>query len=189
MNNKQIVVDTKLEMFQYLQIVNDIALEFFNIDGIYQPHIGILNAMRIFYDSCVKESKYNEKYGHDIFDVTDMEEIVKDHDFMVAFNEALKVDSIGFDFGNAYAQALDIVEHKKTSFGNIVDIIYKSITKFIESFHSMVDEDDVNKIVDIANKMSKNEINSDTIVEAYTQSKRFHDVVAEDNSEEINDKD
>lgn len=188
MNNKQIVVNTKLEMFQYLQIVNDIALEFFNIDGNYQPHIGVLNAMRIFYDYCVKESKYDEKYGHDMFDVTDMEEIIKDDDFIFAFNEALKVDSVGFDFGNAYAQALDIVEYKKTSFENIVDIIYKAITNFVESFHSMVEEDEVNKIVDIANKMSKNEINSDTIVEAYTHSKRFHDVVTKDNSKEINDK-
>lgn len=184
MENKQMVINTELEMFEYLQTVNDIALEYFNIDGKYQPHIGILNAMRIFYNLCVKESKYDEEYGHDIFDATDMKEIVVDKDFIDAFNSALMVKGMDFNFGNAYRQALDIVEYKKTSLENTVDIIYKAVMNFVESFNSTVSGDTINTIVDIANKMSNNQINSETIVEAYAQSQRFKDVVAIEKSEE-----
>lgn len=183
MENKQMVVNTELEMFEYLQTVNDIALEYFNIDGKYQPHIGILNAMRIFFNLCVKESKYDEKYGHDIFDATDMEEIVADKDFIVAFNCALIPKDVDFTFGNAYRQALDIVEYKKTSLENTVNVIYKAVMNFVESFNSTVSGDTLNTIVDIANKMSNNQINSKTIVEAYAESQRFHDVITDEKLE------
>lgn len=184
MENKQMVVNTELEMFEYLQTVNDIALEYFNIDGKYQPHIGLLNAMRIFYNLCIKESKYDEKYGHDIFDATDMKEIVADKEFIESFYSTLIVEDMGFNFGNAYKQALDIVEYKKTSLENTVDIIYKAVMNFVEALNSTVSGDTLNTIVDIANKMANGQINSETIVEAYTQSQRFHDVVKAEKTEE-----
>ena len=177
MENKQLVVNTELELFEYLQTVNDIALEYFNIDGKYQPHIGILNAMRIFYNLCVKKSKYDKEYGHDIFDATDMKEIVADKDFIEAFNSALMVKNINYNFGNAYRQALEIVEYKKTSLENTIDIIYKAVMNIIETFNSTINGDTLNTIIDVANKISNNQINSDTVIEAYTQSQRFHDVV------------
>lgn len=183
MSNEKMIVNTELELFEYLQIVNDIALEFFNVDGNYQPHIGTLNAMRIFYNSCVKESKYDEQYGHDIFDSTELEKIIKDKEFISAFNNAIKKESVGFDFANAYSQAIDIVESKKASFDGIIDKINKAVLNLFDSFHNMINEDDINKIVNIANKISANEINSATIVDAYAKSQRFHEVVSDKDSD------
>lgn len=173
MDDKKMVVDTKLEMFPYLQAVNDIALEYFNVDGVYQPHIGVLNAMRIFYNLCVKESKFDDEYGHDIYEATDMEKIVLDEEFMTEFNKAIwNTENIVFTFGNAYQQALDIVECKKISFENTITMISKAITDIIEQFSAAMNEETIDKIVDVANKISDNKINADTIVEAYSQSQQ-----------------
>ena len=173
MNDKKMVVDTQLEMFPYLRAVNDIAIEYFNVDGVYQPHVGVINAMRIFYNLCVKESKFDEEYSHDIYEATDMEKIVLDKEFITEFNNAIwNTTGIGFTFGNAYQQALDIVECKKNSFENTITMLSKAITDIIDQFSTAMNEETIDKIVDVANKISDNKITADTIVEAYSQSQQ-----------------
>ncbi|MCD7891640.1 MAG: hypothetical protein LUG26_07845 [Ruminococcus sp.] len=86
-------VNTKLSLFDYLAMVENIASEFIDEkSGVYQPHIGQLNAMRLFYNFCVTESKFDDKYEHNIVDAEDMEEIVADEEFIEAFNNAIRPD-------------------------------------------------------------------------------------------------
>lgn len=167
MENRKIVINTKLSMVDFLQVVNDIVLEFFSIDGTYQPQIGFLNTMRIFYNACVTESKF-EKY--DIFDALDMEDIVADEEFIDAFNLALKpTHGQRLDFANAYKQAMDIVSNKKTSLNNLIEIIHNMLNTFVNSISEELGEDNIKKIMDIAEKVDTGEITPATIVEAYRQ--------------------
>lgn len=181
MENKKMVVDTNLGIVDFIQVVNDIALEYFNVDGAYQPHIGMLNAMRIFYNICVKESQFDEEYGHDIFDALDMENIVKDKDFINEFTNATVPVCEKLDFANAYIKALDIVENKKTSLNGAIEMIRNMIFEFMDSVDGIFKDENLEKITDIAEKISNGKINADTIVEAYAQSQRLKDVENSEN--------
>ena len=118
MRKQKIVVNTELSMIDYLVMVNDMVLEYFNEDGEYQPHIGMLNVMRLFYNHCVIESKFDTP--HDIIDAMDMEIIVEDDDFLNAFNDAIiplltdehidKVSEIARDVASGKLSAEAIVD-------------------------------------------------------------------------------
>ena len=101
MKTKKMKVNTYIGMVEYLTMVNEIVLEYFDEDGNYQPQIGILNAMRLFYNECVIESKF--ELPHDITDAMDMEIMVTDDEFVNEFNNAIIGDRPGirFDFANA----------------------------------------------------------------------------------------
>lgn len=81
-------VKTELGIIGYVSMVDEIVLEYFNADGEYQPHIGMLNAMRLFYNECVKESKFDEQLAHDNIDAMEMEALVADQEFIEAYNRA-----------------------------------------------------------------------------------------------------
>lgn len=170
-------VETKLSLIKYVAMVNEIVLEFFNEDLVYQPHIGMLNAMRLFYNQCVIESKYDDKIGHDVFDATDMVEIVADEQFITHFNKALNVGStVDLDFGNAYKDAMRIVEFRKSSFGNAIETVSGMISKLIKQASSVLSEDNVEKISKIAQSMDRGEVTADAIVKAYADHMEHGDV-------------
>lgn len=167
--NSVFEVNTKLALFDYLAMVRDIASEFINDeDGTYQPQIGKLNAMRLFYNSCVTKSRFDKKYGHDVIDASDMEEIVTDNEFMKAFNEAIIGDgTIQYDFANAYKDAIEIVDVKKTSFGSAVNIIGSMINKIFDSVSPLLTEENIKVVSQIAKDMSDGKISAEAIVDAY----------------------
>ena len=181
MENKKMIVDTNLEIVDFMQVVNDIALEYFNVDGVYQPHIGMLNAMRVFYNVCVKESQFDDEYEHDIFDALDMENIIKDKYFIAEFNNAICVSCAKLDFANAYTQALEIVENKKTSLGVAIDTIRNLIFKLMDYVDEVFKDENLDRIANIAENISSGKINAETIVEAYTQSQKVKDAVNSEN--------
>ena len=165
-NNYKIKKD--LALFDYLAMVNEIALEFFNEDGVYQPHIGKINAMRLFYNNCVEKSPYDEKHGHDIVDAKDMIDIVADVDFIYEYNEAITADKcIRLDFGNAYKDAMDIVDVKKSSLGNAVEIVGSMINRIAETASSVLTDENIEKVSKIAKEISEGKISAETIVDAY----------------------
>ena len=136
-------VNTKLSILDYWTIVENIAKEFITEDdGTYQPHVGRLNAMRLFYNYCVKKSKFDEIYKHAITNASDMEELVSDSEFIEEFNKAISnISFIEYNFGNAYNDALDIVNTNKTSIGRAVNIISAAANKIIDNLSSSLSED------------------------------------------------
>ena len=162
-------VNTKLALFDYLAMVNEIVYEFFNDDdGTYQPQIGKLNAMRLFYNHCVLSSNFDEKYGHNVTDAGSMEEIVADDGFINEFNYAIRCDNeFSYNFANAYRDALDIVNTKKTSIGNAISVISTIINKLVENTSSLITEENVNTISLIAKDISEGKISAEAIVNAY----------------------
>lgn len=120
-----IEANNKLEVLNYLILVEEIAKGFFNEETMaYQPHIGKLNAMRLYYNNCVVEGECTEKYGTEINDVDTLSEIIENTNFVKVFNNAL-IDSLEdecsheFSFETAYWDAFNIVEYKKSSIGTI----------------------------------------------------------------------
>lgn len=166
--NNNFKVNTSLELFDYLAMVNEIALEFFSEDGIYQPHIGKVNAMRLFYNHCVTYSKFDEKYSHNIIDAMDMIDIVADADFINSYNEAISAgEYMSLDFGNAYKDALEIVTVKRSSFGNAVEIIGSVLNRIAGNISSILTDENIEKVSQIAKEISNGNFSAESIVDAY----------------------
>lgn len=178
MKTKKMVVNTNLKMVDYLVMVNEIVLEYFNEEGEYQPQIGTLNAMRLFYNNCVVESKFD--ISHDIVDAMDMEPIVNDDEFIAAFNDAIIGDCPGIcmDFANAYKDALDIVETKKTSIERAVNSVKNMITSILDVINPLLSDEHIDKVSEIARDVSNGKISAEAVIDAYGKSKRFKEVIS-----------
>lgn len=162
------VIKKNLSVIDYVTLVNGIANDFFDSEtGEYTPHIGRLNAMRLFYNECVTESKFD--LPHDFEDALQMDVLVEDDEFIKEFNAAVVGDGvIRLDFANAYADAMEVVNAKKNSFGNAVTIIRKAIEKVSESISSVVTDESLEKLTKIADSVNTNNLSLDSFVKAYS---------------------
>lgn len=162
------VIKSNLNVIDYVSLVNGIISEFFDSEtGEYTPHIGRLNAMRLFYNDCVIESKFD--LPHDFKDALKMDVLVEDEEFINEFNKAVKGDgTIRLDFANAYADALEAVNAKKNSFGNAVNIIRKALEKVSESISSVVTDESLEKLTKISDSVNLGNLSIDSFVKAYS---------------------
>jgi len=156
MNDKKIVVETKLSMTDYISLVNAIAIEYFDEEGNYHPYIGELNAMRLFWNLCVKESHLDsDELGHDLHTVLDIEDIVADNEFIGAYNEAIcNCGKVEMTFGYAYSTAMDMVNHCKSSLTGIVDMIKGTFEGLIKNLGSMATPENIATLTKIAKDVS-----------------------------------
>lgn len=180
MKTKKMKVNTSLGMVEYLTMVNEIVLEYFDEDGNYQPQIGILNTMRLFYNECVIESKF--ELPHDITDAMDMEIMVTDDEFVNEFNNAIigDVPGIRFDFANAYKDAMDIVETKKSSIERAVDSVKKMIISVLDVINPLLSDEHIDKVAEIAHDVANGKISAEAVVDAYGKSNRFKEVISQE---------
>lgn len=180
MKTKKMKVNTSLGMVEYLTMVNEIVLEYFDEDGNYQPQIGILNAMRLFYNECVIESKF--ELPHDITDAMDMEIMVTDDEFVNEFNNAIigDIPGIRFDFANAYKDAMDIVETKKSSIERAVDSVKKMIISILDVINPLLSDEHIDKVAEIAHDVANGKISAEAVVDAYGKSNRFKEVISQE---------
>lgn len=185
MRKQKMIVDTELTLVEYVVMVNDMALEYFNEDGEYQPHIGILNVMRLFYNHCVIESKFDN--SHEIIDAMEMETMVEDDEFIAAFNDAIvgSVPGIRMDFANAYKDAMDIVEDKKHSVGRAVDSVKKALVSISDVINPILTDEHINMVSEIAKNIGNGNINAEAIIEAFGKSERFKEIIHFDKKDEI----
>lgn len=167
--NKTMLVDTKLSVIGFVSMVNDIALEYFDTDGSYTPHIGLLNAMRLFYNECVTDSKFEGDISHNITDVIEMEVIANDEQFIRCFNEALKADGYALDFATAYNEAMKIVEQKKTSVYGAVELIKNVLIQVFDNMNSAMTPENIQKITDLFNKMNGGNVDVAAITKLLNQ--------------------
>lgn len=164
-------IDTKLKLFDYIVMVDAIASEYFNENGEYNPHIGRINVMRLFYNYCVKKSPFDEKYGHDVVLATDMEEIVADKAFVYAVNDSIENDSnrMELNFGNAYHDAMEIVNAKKASFGQAVEQMSTMATGLVDKLTGVFTKENLDKVTKIAELLGAGKLDVDAITSAYTK--------------------
>lgn len=133
-------------MFEFIQLVNDIADGYFD-SGIYQPHVGEFNAMRLFYN-----------YKHPDEDIQDLDtfvDILKNTEFVKSFYQevfyANPCESL--DFANAYRLAMDIVTTKKSSLGNLLDLV----SSWLIQIGSVLSQENIDKISEIADSIKNGE--------------------------------
>lgn len=155
-----------MNIVKYTAIVEAIADGYFDFDGTYQPHIGMMNAMRVFYNECVTESTFDEKYPHNITNILDMQDIVNDDDFIKAFNFCLKSENISFDFGNAYCDAMKIVDNRKGSLANMFEQIKNMIAGFSAELEHVLTPDNLKAVKDVAVALGNGSALDDALAKA-----------------------
>ena len=177
--NKNFKINQYLDIEHYLAIVSAIADDYFDDDGGYQPHIGQLNAMRIFYNVCVVKSKFDDAYTHDITDLTELNEIVTDKEFLDEFKQNCYIKyNEYFDFAHAYNDALCIVEYKKSHLNSIVDSIQRAINKINMNIGGFATDENIKSLSVIANAISDGTLNYDQIIDGYGKSDRFKRIIS-----------
>jgi hypothetical protein len=173
------IIKTKdtLDITDYVVIVEAIVKEYFDESGAYTPHIGLLNAMRIFYNEVVTDTDID--VPHNVVNTTEMETFVNDKDFIAAFNVAIRGSGeLKLDFANAYKDALDIVATKKNSFGTVIDNIQSVLVNFADKITPAFTGENVDKIAKIAEDIANGKLSSEAIATAYGNSDAFQQILA-----------
>lgn len=177
--NDNIVINTKLETNEFLALTESIVDAYFDFDGEYQPHYGILEVFRLFFNLCVKDSPFNEQFPDGIKTIADVNVVIKNDELMQIFNEYIFGKHNVMDFGGAYHYAMMIVDNKRTSVVHYADMLKQLVTGFVNQISPLVNDDNLNKISMIAEQIGNGNIGADSIVEAYAKSDRFQTVINE----------
>lgn len=114
-------VNTKLDYQNYLTCVEALTESFFDEDGNYAPHIGRIMSVSLFLDFCVEDSGINMEEDNMIDQIFGNEEIL-----MAFENEVQACMELGkpaLRFGNAFMDAMAIVEQKKNSLVNTLTVL------------------------------------------------------------------
>lgn len=162
-----IIVNTKLNVANYIAVISSISDGYFNIDGTYQPEYGVINAMRIFYNLCVIGGKFENEFEHNIVDILDIEKIICDDDFCAAFNESIKKDGYAIDFGNAFNTALDIVDNRKSTFGSMLESVRNLAISLTNGLSGVMTEENMKYISEIGKDMASGKVSTEAIVDLY----------------------
>lgn len=170
MKKVKLVADAKLSIVDYVTLVNEIVWSYFDIEGNYQPQIGIINVMRLFYNMCVKQSRFDKEHPHNVIDAMDIEEVFKDEEFIREFNNAICVSDYSLDFANAYRNAMDVIENKKSSVGSIISEIERGLKKLAESINPILSNGNIDRLAEVFKDASNGDIPVDNIIYAYKKS-------------------
>lgn len=160
--------NTNLSIVEYVAMVEGIASAYFNQSGEYIPHIGRLNAMRLFYNNCVEDTIGN--MPHNVIDALQMESIVHDGEFIKAYERALCKNGESFDFSNAYHDAIEIVHTRKSSLGEAIVAMKNAAGEIMNSISLMFTEENLKRIENVANMIADGKISKDVIASAVTDS-------------------
>lgn len=166
-------IKTSLGIYEYIAVVNDIAEPYFDNEGNYQPHMGLINAMKAFFNYCVTDSKYDSDEYVNMDDDDRLDMLIGDHEFVSAFNEAIRADMLCLDFANAYRDALDIVATKKST----IEHILKRIKSMADSISTLITPETMNRIESIVDKIQNGNLDVDSLLKTYVDSDVFQDLL------------
>lgn len=158
--------ENKLNLVSYSVITNAIADGYFDGDGTYQPDIGLMNAMRLFYNCCVKESAFDELHPHNVSDILNMQDMVDDDTFITEFNKAIAAHERRFDFGNAYSDAMSMVDVRKSSIVAIINYARKALVGLSEDLGKVMTQENMDALKAIATAISDGNDLDDALVQS-----------------------
>lgn len=152
-------VNTNLNVFQYLNMVNDIADGFYSEQHEYQPHIGMVETMRIFYANCVVESEFDSVCPHDTDDVDLLAQVLSNEDFIDEYNKALiDLDGYKFNFACAYRDAMDIVDSMKNSHLTFIGRLQSALVALIDKVNDKLSDGTIDKLNSFADDLKAGKI-------------------------------
>lgn len=170
---------------EYIFATDKIAQVYFDADNQYQPHVGLLETMWLFYSLCVTETKYDkniktkldeietkkkEKNEKVQFDLSIYEELFSDEEFVKEFNNVVtsyKKPNYSLTFGSAFRSAMEIVKTKRNSVNSLEYAITKILTELAEKFENLISPEKIEELTDIAKKIQSGETVADAVVKAY----------------------
>lgn len=167
----------KLNLVEYIQVVNEIANEFFDSNTYeYTPQIGEIYSVCAYFNHCVELEDSDMIKTHPIEDIMDMQQLYDNEEFMEHYNSAISNydRSISLLFGNAYWQAIDIVDYKKNDANSFAIAISAGMNAILKSFKDSFSDDDINKYIEIAKQITNGNFSSEMILNAY-ENKHFQD--------------
>lgn len=173
---------------EYIFATDKIAQVYFDGDNQYQPHIGLLETMWLFYSLCVTETKYdkdinakldemekvrkeqNTDNSKQMFDLTIYQDLFSDDEFIKEFNNVVtsyKKPNYGLTFGSAFRSAMEIVKTKRNSVNSLEYTITKILTELADKFENLISPDKIEELTDIAKRIQTGETAADAVVQAY----------------------
>ena len=156
-------INDNLDIVAYGAAVREIADKFFDGDGNYAPHIGKAGAMVVFYNYFVTESKFSEMTSEEF--TTDL--FFSDEEFLSEYNKAIKdCEEVRFNFGNAYKDAIDIVNTRKSSIGRVVEQFEKAIVNLAAKVSPIFSEETIDKIAKISDDVTKGDLSAESVIKA-----------------------
>jgi len=156
-------IKDNLDIVAYGAAVQEIAQKFFDGDGNYAPHIGKVNAMLVFYNYFVTESKFNDIPVEEF----DTNQFFADEEFLEEYNKALTDNQrVRFNFGNAYVDALEIVNTRKSSIYTIIDRIQAGLEGFVDKISPVITEENLNKLAKISDNVAKGDLSAESVLKA-----------------------
>lgn len=170
------VVNSKLSIARYQNVVDDIVEGYFNASGEYRPDLGRICEMMIFIRECVQDEQIDvENIG-----IEEMDNLLARKDLYQAFDGCVYTDDY-LSFGSARQDALKIVDHKKSIDGfleSVADKLINAAISYLDKNGAMIEGLDLNAISEIYKAVSKNKDVATAIVDAYGKSDRFKQVVS-----------
>lgn len=182
--NTEIKVKPQLNIYEYVQIVEDLVREFYDENGNYVPHYGELNALRLFYNYCVEDDI--DGIPHTISEATQLESLILNKDFMAAYrNNIYQVWYAPLTFSDALSKARSIIEVKNNSFTAVANVI-KQIVADIEDKLGIASNEHMEDIIAAVNKLAEafqdGGIDADKLISAIGKSEHIQNLVREDSA-------
>jgi len=164
--------NTVLSVVDYYLVTSEIAASYFDESGNFTPAKGRIEILRIFYNSC---EKAHEK---PIDDVSELNKIVSDADFVNAYNEAIKggADQGLLSFNYALQDAKAMVSSELENKNNITAQIKGLVVDFVKAIEQSVQEMEkvttpevIEDIKKVASGIGDGKNLADSIVDSYIQ--------------------
>lgn len=170
---KMYTVNVMLGIIKYVNVVNEIVAGYFDDEHSYTPHLGLINAMTVFYNSCVKDGS-NVDSEHSIIDgIEDIDSIFNDSEFLKEFNDAIIVSSIRLDFANAFRDALDIVNTNKNPINTGIQKLKGLIKSVMDSINTSLTPENIGLVEKLKSMLESGEFTVDKFIESYGDSELF----------------
>ena len=180
MANKEIIVKDNVDIVVYSAAVQAIANKFFDDANNYTPHFGRTNAIAVFFNYFVDNVSLNN-YFADVDVDLDVDFLLANEDCLHIYNEALNGDgTFRLNFYNAYVDAIDMVNQKKNSIGNVIDSIQGAISMIADKISPVFTGDNIARLTEIAKEVSNGNLSAESIVSAYGNSQRIKDIAKKD---------
>ncbi|MBQ2396113.1 MAG: hypothetical protein II304_03595 [Bacteroidales bacterium] len=165
MDNKKIVYNDTFDIANYLGTVKTIVDGFFS-GGEYNPAYGKINTMRLFHNFCITDSPFD--VPDEIVTDMDMNVLLESNEFLQTFEDMLNTQSpFTLTFGNAYREALDIVETRKSGLGQVTETIKSFVMDFIDGLNNSLSADNIARLEKIAENVQNGDLSADSIVAAF----------------------
>lgn len=171
------VVNSKLSIARYQNVVDDIVEGYFNASGEYRPDLGRICEMIIFIRECVQD----EQIDVENICIEEMDNLLARKDLYQAFDDSFYTDDY-LSFGSARQDAFKIINHKKSIDGfleSVADKLINAAISYLDKNGAMIEGLDLNAISEIYKAVSNNKNVATAIVDAYGKSDRFKQVVSD----------